>query len=128
MWENERKKTIIRNVLVLLVLLAVAAALLVAMFTVKKKIDAEDALAALLVAMFTVKKKIDAEDALLQEEHANQRQELNEARQENVEAIRQTYENHKQVLAQYIPGIVCWGDSQSQAGSGSVYPRNCLLG
>lgn len=103
MWENERKKTIIRNVLVLLVLLAVAAAL--------------------LVAMFTVKKKIDAEDALLQEEHANQRQELNEARQENVEAIRQTYENHKQVLAQYIPGIVCWGDSLTAGSSGNVsYP------
>lgn len=103
MWENERKKTIIRNGIILLVLVAAAAAL--------------------LMAMFTMKKKIDAEDALLQEEHANQRQELNEARQENVEAIRLTYEDHKQVLAQYMPGIVCWGDSLTAGSSGNVsYP------
>lgn len=103
MWENERKKAIIRNTIILLVLLAAAAAL--------------------LVAMVSVKKRIAAEDALLQQEHSNQRQELNEARQENLAAIQQTYEAHKQVLAEYVPGIVCWGDSLTAGSSGNVsYP------
>lgn len=103
MWENERKKAIIRNTIILLVLLVAAAAL--------------------LVAMVSVKKRIAAEDALLQQEHSNQRQELNEARQENLAAIQQTYEAHKQVLAEYVPGIVCWGDSLTAGSSGNVsYP------
>ena len=67
MWENEGRKTIIRNILIFLLLVAAAAGL--------------------LMAMITVKKQIDAEDELLQAESFNQRQELNVARQENLEAI-----------------------------------------
>ena len=44
MWENEGKKTLIRNILLFLLLVAAAAGLLMAMITVKKQIDAEDAL------------------------------------------------------------------------------------
>ena len=67
MWENEGRKTIIRNILIFLLLVAVAVGL--------------------VMAMITVKKQIDAEDELLQAESFNQRQELNGARQENLEAI-----------------------------------------
>ena len=67
MWENEGRKTLIRNTLIFLLLVAAAAGL--------------------LMAMITVKKQIDAEDELLQAESSNQRQELNVARQENLEAI-----------------------------------------
>ena len=67
MWENEGRKTIIRNLLIFLLLVAVAVGL--------------------VMAMITVKKQIDAEDELLQAESFNQRQELNVARQENLEAI-----------------------------------------
>lgn len=67
MWENEGRKTIIRNILIFLLLVAVAVGL--------------------VMAMITVKKQIDAEDELLQAESFNQRQELNVARQENLEAI-----------------------------------------
>ena len=67
MWENEGRKTIIRNILIFLLLVAVAVGL--------------------VMAMITVKKQIDAEHELLQAESFNQRQELNVARQENLEAI-----------------------------------------
>lgn len=67
MWENEGRKTIIRNILIFLLLVAVAVGL--------------------VMAMITVKKQIDAEDELLQAESFNQRQELSVARQENLEAI-----------------------------------------
>ena len=103
MWENEGKKTLIRNILIFLLLVAAAAGL--------------------LMAMITVKKQIDAEDELLQAESSNQRQELSVARQENLEAITQAYEKDMQTVAQYLPGIVCWGDSLTAGSSGNVsYP------
>ena len=64
MWENEGRKNLIRNIIIFLLLAAVAAGL--------------------LMAMITVKKQIDAEDELLQAESSNQRQELSAARQENL--------------------------------------------
>lgn len=103
MWENEGRKTIIRNVLIFLLLVAAAAGL--------------------LMAMITVKRQIDAEDELLQAESSNQRQELSVARQENLEAIAQHYEKDMQTVAQYLPGVVCWGDSLTAGSSGNVsYP------
>ena len=103
MWENEGRKTIIRNILIFLLLVAAAAGL--------------------LMAMITVKKQIDAEDELLKAESDNQRQELSVARQENLEAITQAYEKDMQTVAQYLPGIVCWGDSLTAGSSGNVsYP------
>lgn len=103
MWENEGKKTLIRNILIFLLLVAAAAGL--------------------LMAMITVKKQIDAEDELLQAESSNQRQELSVARQENLDAITQAYEKDMQTVQQYLPGIVCWGDSLTAGSSGNVsYP------
>lgn len=103
MWKNERRTTIIRNVLIGLVLVLVAVAL-------NKTIS-------------SAKQQIAEEDALLRAEHSSQRQELNEARQENQALIQQTYEQHLETLAQYLPGIVCWGDSLTAGTSGNVsYP------
>ncbi len=103
MWENEHKKTIIRNILIFLLLALVSAGL--------------------LMTMKTVSQRIAAEDALLRQEHSSQRQELNEARQENLESIKQVYAQHQETLAQYLPGIVCWGDSLTAGSSGNVsYP------
>lgn len=103
MWENEGKKTIIRNILIFLLLVAAAAGL--------------------LMAMITVKRQIEAEDALLQAESSNQRQELSVARKENLEAIAQAYEKDMQTVAHYLPGVVCWGDSLTAGSSGNVsYP------
>ena len=103
MWENERKKTIIRNVIICLVLVLVASGL--------------------FVAMNSVRKQIAEEDALLSAERTNQRQEMNEARQENLDVLQQTYEKDLETVAQYLPGIVCWGDSLTAGSSGNVsYP------
>lgn len=103
MWENERKKTIVRNIIICAVLVVVAAGL--------------------LVGMFLIRQQIAAEDALLSAEHDSQRQELNDAREGNLEAVQQEYETDLETLAQYLPGIVCWGDSLTAGSSGNVsYP------
>lgn len=103
MWKNERKRTIIWNVIIFLVLVLVVVGL--------------------FVAMTYVNRQINEEDKQLQAANANQRQELNQVRQENMEAIQQTYESHLQVVSQYLPGIVCWGDSLTAGSSGGVsYP------
>ena len=103
MWENERKKTIIRNVIIFLLLVVAAAGL--------------------LIGVFAMKKQIAAEDALLSAEHDSQRQELNDAREGNLEAVQKEYETDLETLAQYLPGVVCWGDSLTAGSSGNVsYP------
>ncbi len=105
MWENEQKKTIIRNILIFL-------ALVLAVY-------------GLLVTMKTVNARIAEEDALLSAEHSSQREELNEARQEkeSLVAVQQSYEEDLAAVAQYLPGIVCWGDSLTAGSSGNVsYP------
>lgn len=103
MWGNERKKIIIRNVVIFLLLVLVTSGL--------------------LVAMNSVRKQIAEEDAVLSAERTNQRQELNDARQENLDVLRQTYEKDLETVAQYLPGIVCWGDSLTAGSSGNVsYP------
>ena len=103
MWKNERKKTIILNCIVG-VLLVVAAA-------------------GLLYALNQAKNQIAAEDAQLKVDRTNQMQELSDARQENLEALQQEYEKDMETVAQYLTGIVCWGDSLTAGSSGNVsYP------
>ena len=103
MWENEGKKTLIRNILIFLVLVAVSAGL--------------------LMAMIRVRRQIKAEDELLSAESANQRQQLSDARKENLEAIQLAYEADMETVQTYLPGIVCWGDSLTAGSSGNVsYP------
>lgn len=103
MWEMERKKTIIRNIVIFLVLILVVSGL--------------------VMGMIAAKKQIDAEDALLSEEHNSQRQELNDAREGSMDVVQEAYETDLETLAQYLPGIVCWGDSLTAGSSGNVsYP------
>lgn len=104
MWKNERKKFIIFNCIVG-VLLVVAAA-------------------GLLYALNQAKNQIAAEDAQLKVDRTNQVQELSDARLENLEALQQEYEKDMETVAQYLPGIVCWGDSLTAGSSGNVsYPQ-----
>lgn len=103
MWEMERKKTIIRNLIIFLLLILVVVGL--------------------VMGMTAAKKQIDAEDALLSEEHNSQRQELNDAREGSMDVIQEAYETDLETLAQYLPGVVCWGDSLTAGSSGNVsYP------
>lgn len=104
MWENEYRKTFIRNIL----LGAILAVLILA----------------LGIGYLLVSRRISREDALLLEVQSSQRQELSDARQENKERIDQIYSQHQSILAQYLPGIVCWGDSLTAGSSGNVsYPH-----
>ena len=103
MWENEGKKTLIRNVIIFLLLTVVVVGL--------------------VMAMFAVKKQINAEDELLKAQSSSQQQELSVERQENLESIQQAYDRDMQTVQTYLPGIVCWGDSLTAGSSGNVsYP------
>lgn len=103
MWENERKKTIIRNIIIGVLLVAMVAALGVAMIRVMKQIEEED----------------EQLSAIKQE----QQQQLNDNRQSNIDAIQHAYETDMETVATYMPGIVCWGDSLTAGTSGNVsYP------
>ena len=104
MWENEQKNELIRNLVVGVILVAV--------------------IVGLAVGYLTVTRQIKEEDALLSDIHSNQRQELSDARQENKDRINLVYQEHQDILAQYLPGIVCWGDSLTTGSSGNVsYPH-----
>lgn len=103
MWENEQHKNLVRNIIIFAVLVVVAAAL--------------------LITMFAVKNRIDAEDELLKAESDNQRQELSVAREENSDALQAAYQKDMDTVEEYLPGIVCWGDSLTAGSSGNVsYP------
>ena len=68
MWENERKKTIVRNIIICAVLVVIAVGL--------------------LVGLLFARKQIAAEDALLSQEHNSQRQELNDAREGRMAVVQ----------------------------------------
>lgn len=103
MWENEEHKNLVRNIIIFAVLVVVAAAL--------------------LITMFAVKKRINAEDELLKAESDSQRQELNNVRKDSLDSVQVAYDADLASLQEYLPGIVCWGDSLTAGSSGSVsYP------
>lgn len=104
MWENERRKELIRNIIIGVILVAAALGL--------------------GFGCLTVMQRIEKEDEQLMQVHSSQREELSSARQESKEEISQIYQQHQDVLAQYLPGIVCWGDSLTTGSSGNVsYPH-----
>lgn len=103
MWENERKSELMRNVVIGAILVVVVVGL--------------------VIGYLAVSKRIEAEDALLSDIHSSQRAELSNARQENKALVNETYQQHLDILAQYMPGIVCWGDTLTTGSSGNVsYP------
>lgn len=103
MWENEHKKIVIRNC-VIAVLLVIFSAVLCA-------------------AILMVNRQIRAEDEALKSANQSQQQEQSDARQENLEAIQKEYEKDLQTLEQFLPGIVCWGDSLTAGSAGNIsYP------
>ena len=103
MWKNEHRKTVILNIFIFLLLVVVVVGL--------------------FKAMAYVNRQINEEDERLRAENNSQREELSAARQENQKAVQQTYQAHLQTVSQYLPGIVCWGDSLTAGSSGGVsYP------
>ena len=103
MWENNRQRNIIVNL--------VLAILLVVVVTV------------LTFGILKVNRETAEHDGQLSEIYVQQQQEQNEARQENLTAIQQAYEKDMATVAEYLPGIVCWGDNLTLGSSGNMsYP------
>ena len=90
MWENSQKKRIITNVLLVFLILVITGLLIAAMLRVHK-MNAE-------------------EDEELSAIHVQQQIEQNAARTESLTAIQDEYDKDMRTVAQYVPGIVCWGD------------------
>lgn len=100
MWENETRKSIIRNVIIALVLIG--------------------AVGGLLMAMKAVSQQINDEDKKLSEAHSNQQQQQVDEREDTIAWIKQEYQTDMDTVAKYMPGIVCWGDSLTTGSSGNV--------
>lgn len=90
MWENNRKKGIITNVLLVFLILLIAGVL--------------------IMAMLRVHKMNVAQDEELSAIHIQQQQEQSAARSESLTAIQDEYDKDMRTVAAYTPGIVCWGD------------------
>lgn len=106
MWENEEHNNRVRNLIILGVLVVVAVAL--------------------LITMFAVKQRMDAQDELLKAESDSQREQLSNARKDNQDTVQVAYDTDLATIAQYLPGIVCWGDSLTTGSSGNVSYPNTL--
>lgn len=103
MWENTRRKRIALNIFLVVLILAV--------------------LAVLGYFMLQVRQQTRAHDEELSEIYVQQQREQTEARQESVTVIQTEYEKDMQTVADYLPGIVCWGDSLTLGSAGNIsYP------
>ena len=103
MWEDNSRKRLILNIVLAAVILLVVAGL--------------------LGAMLLVRRQTKEHDEQLSEIYVQQKQQQDEARQESVGAIQAAYDKDMQTVADYLPGIVCWGDSITLGSSGNIsYP------
>ena len=103
MWETKRTKTVVINILLILFIIVIVGGLVMGMRYVSR-ISA-------------------TQDAQLSEIYSQQKQEQNAARVESVNAIQEEYEKDMRTVAQYVPGVVCWGDETTAGTSGYLnYP------
>ncbi len=103
MWESNRTKVIIGNIFIILAILAIVGGLVFAMLRIREI------------------NKIQDEE--LTELYVQQKQVQNEQRQEPSATIQAEYEKDLATIAEYMPGIVCWGDGTTAAASGALnYP------
>ena len=103
MWEDNYKKNMVRNIILAVLIVVI--------------------IAGLAAAMYLVHKRTKEQDAQLVEVYSQQQEQQAAARQDGVDAINAEYEKDMQTVAEYLPGIVCWGDSITAGSSGNVsYP------
>ena len=103
MWKNDHWKKVLLNIVLALLILAI--------------------LAGLGYYMLQVRKETRAHDEQLSELYIQQQQQQTEARQESVAAIQAEYDKDMETVEEYLPGIVCWGDSLTMGSSGNIsYP------
>lgn len=103
MWEDEYKRNFMRRIILIALIVVI--------------------LGGLAAAMLAVHKRTERQDAQLVEAYTQQQEKQTAARQEAVDAINAEYEKDMQTVREYLPGIVCWGDSITAGSSGNVsYP------
>ena len=103
MWKTNRWKTVLLNILLALLILAI--------------------LAGLGYYMLRVRRETREHDEHLAELYVQQQQQQTETRQESLAAIQEAYDRDMAAVAEYLPGIVCWGDSLTLGSSGNIsYP------
>lgn len=100
MWRDERKHKILKNIIVAMILIIF--------------------LLGLAMAMMILQARTDAEDAALASVQIQQREEQTVAKQEGVATIQAEYEKDMQTVREYLPGIVCWGDSITAGSAGNI--------
>lgn len=103
MWEDtSKRKRIINIILVVLILIVVAG---IGFFVLQ------------------LREQTEAHDKELSKVYAQQQQQQAEARQESMTVVDAEYARDLQAVAEYLPGIVCWGDNTTAAVSGLLnYP------
>ena len=103
MWEDTSKRRKIWNVfLVILILIVIAG---------------------IIYFGLRLHKQTEAHDKELSEAYVQQQQQQAEARQESMAVVDAEYEKDLKTVAEYMPGIVCWGDNTTAAVSGLLnYP------
>jgi len=103
MWENERKIVVIRNIILLILILAIVAGL--------------------GFSMLTVRAGNREYDMKLSEASKQQQQHLNDEKQQVLDSIQAEYDKDLATVEKYLPGIVCWGDGLTAGSFGNVsYP------
>ena len=103
MWTNNRWKTVVLNIFLSLLIIAI--------------------LGGLGYYMLRVRAETREHDEQLSELYVQQQQQQTEARQESVTSIQAEYDRDMETVARYLPGIVCWGDSLTLGSSGNTsYP------
>ena len=103
MWENTRKKRILLNVFLVILIIGV--------------------LCTLAYFLLQVRAQNQAHDEELSKIYEQQQRQQSEARQESLTAIDEAYAKQMETVAAYMPGIVCWGDNTTAAASGMInYP------
>ena len=100
MWENDRRKRTILNIVLCVLILAVVAGL--GFF------------------MLRTHEETKRHDEELAQMYVQQQQKQTEARIESVNSIDVEYQKQMDVVKQYMPGIVCWGDNTTAAVSGML--------
>ena len=102
MWEDSNKSKWIKIILAMVSLLLVAG---------------------LVIAVLSFKKREESQDAELMQVYAQQQEEQQQARQASLNEVVDAYEKDMNTVAEYMPGIVCWGDELTGGTTGGVsYP------
>lgn len=103
MWKDNRRRSVIANIIITILILGI--------------------LAGLGYVMLMVRAQTRAHDEELSQIYVQQQQQQTEARQESVTAIQEEYDRDMAAVQEYLPGIVCWGDSLTLGSSGNIsYP------